>query len=138
MKLNARTSLQNLPINQYMKKYIIFIFLLINGMGNILAVSGELDFIGTFEKVNFALKVKEEILYLQPELLGAKESKKTVNEHCVLYSDGKYIFYNPKTPNHLTLYKIPEYRVDLIDDVRLANIFPADFSDFRVWRTSRR
>lgn len=99
-------------------------------MSNILAVSGELDFIGTFEKVNFALKVKEEILYLQPELLGAKESKKTVNEHCVLYSDGKYIFYNPKTPNHLTLYKIPEYRVDLIDDVRLANIFPADFSDF--------
>ena len=109
---------------------MIFILLLSKGIGGLFAFPDDLNFIGDFEKTNIALKVKEEILYLQPELLDAKESKEIVNEHCVLYSDGKYIFYNPKTPNNLTLYKIPEYRVDLIDDIRLANIFPADFSDF--------
>lgn len=109
---------------------MIFILLLSKGIGGLFAFPDDLNFIGDFEKTNIALKVKEEILYLQPELLGTKESKEIVNEHCVLYSDGKYIFYNPKTPNNLTLYKIPEYRVDLIDDVRLANIFPADYSDF--------
>ena len=79
-----------------MKKYMIFILLLSKGIGGLFAFPDDLNFIGDFEKTNIALKVKEEILYLQPELLDAKESKEIVNEHCVLYSDGKYIFYNPK------------------------------------------
>lgn len=115
---------------QFMKKNIIFVLILLKGISNVFAVSDNLDFIGVFERVNFALKVKEEICFLQPELLNAKEPREIVNEHYVLYSDGKYIFYNPKAPNNLTLYDIGEYRVDLIDDVRLANIFPADSPDF--------
>lgn len=115
---------------QFMKKNIIFVLILLKGISNVFAVSDNLDFIGVFERANFALKVKEEICFLQPELLNAKEPREIVNEHYVLYSDGKYIFYNPKAPNNLTLYDIGEYRVDLIDDVRLANIFPADSPDF--------
>ena len=77
---------------QFMKKNIIFVLILLKGISNVFAVSDNLDFIGVFERANFALKVKEEICFLQPELLNAKEPREIVNEHYVLYSDGKYIF----------------------------------------------
>lgn len=101
-------------------------------VSRLFADSSSVSFLEMLSKgdANLVLSVQEKISYLQPKMLGKQDAKEVVNEHKVLYFNDKYLFYNEKTPNNLTLYDIPNYRVDLIDNAKLANIFPADSSDF--------
>lgn len=78
-----------------------------------------------------ALKVEEQLEYLKkefkPQNLDGKDA--AGSSYVVLCDKERCVVYSSAMPENMTLYCPPEFRADLIDNTRMANIFPGGFSE---------
>ena len=78
-----------------------------------------------------ALKVEEQLEYLKkefkPQNLDGKDA--AGSSYVVLCDKESFIVYGSAMPENMTLYCPPEFRADLIDNTKMANIFPGGFSE---------
>ena len=78
-----------------------------------------------------ALKVEEQLEYLKkefkPQNLDGKDA--AGSSYVVLCDKERCVVYGSAMPENMTLYCPPEFRADLIDNTRMANVFPGGFSE---------
>lgn len=78
-----------------------------------------------------ALKVEEQLEYLKkefkPQNLDGKDA--AGSSFVVLCDKESFIVYGSAMPENMTLYCPPEFRADLADNTRMANVFPGGFSE---------